>query len=85
MQVSHTKERLLGLDRGMHSLSAIIQFWCNYWCVISCIDGSPPVPNAPGAPMDIMIHDANRDYVIVSWKPPNTTIEGPILGYFVDK
>lgn len=56
-----------------------------YHCVISCIDARPPVPNAPGAPMDIMIHDANRDYVIVSWKPPNTTIEGPILGYFVDK
>lgn len=43
------------------------------------------MPNAPGAPMDMMIHDANRDYVIVSWKPPNTTTEGPILGYFVDK
>lgn len=49
------------------------------------VDGPPPVPNAPGAPMDIKIHDANRDYVIVSWKPPNTTTEGPILGYFVDK
>uniref|UniRef100_A0A8C2WUA0 Myomesin 2 n=1 Tax=Cyclopterus lumpus TaxID=8103 RepID=A0A8C2WUA0_CYCLU len=48
-------------------------------------DGPPPVTGAPGAPMDIKIHDANRDYVIVSWKPPNTTTEGPILGYFVDK
>uniref|UniRef100_A0A7N6BKC1 Myomesin 2a n=1 Tax=Anabas testudineus TaxID=64144 RepID=A0A7N6BKC1_ANATE len=46
---------------------------------------SVAVPAAPGAPMDIKIHDANRDYVIVSWKPPNTTTEGPILGYFVDK
>uniref|UniRef100_A0A8C7SV18 Myomesin 2 n=1 Tax=Oncorhynchus mykiss TaxID=8022 RepID=A0A8C7SV18_ONCMY len=43
------------------------------------------VPGAPGAPMDIKIHDANRDYVIVSWKPPNTTTEGPIIGYFVDR
>uniref|UniRef100_A0A8C7LHA5 Myomesin 2 n=1 Tax=Oncorhynchus kisutch TaxID=8019 RepID=A0A8C7LHA5_ONCKI len=47
--------------------------------------GPPPVPGAPGAPMDIKIHDANRDYVIVSWKPPNTTTEGPIIGYFVDR
>ncbi|TNN55141.1 Myomesin-2 [Liparis tanakae] len=46
---------------------------------------SVSVAGAPGAPMDIKIHDANRDYVIVSWKPPNTTTEGPILGYFVDK
>ncbi|TRY90324.1 hypothetical protein DNTS_018623, partial [Danionella cerebrum] len=48
-------------------------------------DGPPPVPRAPGAPMDLKIHDANRDYVIVSWKPPNTTTEGPIIGYFVDR
>ncbi|KAI4900076.1 hypothetical protein NFI96_019252 [Prochilodus magdalenae] len=48
-------------------------------------DGPSPVPLAPGAPMDIKIHDANRDYVIVSWKPPNTTTEGPIIGYFVDR
>ncbi|CAB1338542.1 unnamed protein product [Coregonus sp. 'balchen'] len=48
-------------------------------------NGPPPVPGAPGAPMDIKIHDANRDYVIVSWKPPNTTTEGPIIGYFVDR
>uniref|UniRef100_A0A674F2I6 Myomesin 2 n=1 Tax=Salmo trutta TaxID=8032 RepID=A0A674F2I6_SALTR len=47
--------------------------------------GPPPVPGSPGAPMDIKIHDANRDYVIVSWKPPNTTTEGPIIGYFVDR
>ncbi|XP_056617305.1 myomesin-2 [Triplophysa dalaica] len=48
-------------------------------------DGPPPVPQAPGAPMDLKIHDANRDYVILSWKPPNTTTEGPIVGYFVDR
>ncbi|XP_010887247.2 myomesin-2 isoform X1 [Esox lucius] len=52
---------------------------------VSCADGPPPMPGAPGAPMDIKIHDANRDYVIVSWKPPNTTTEGPIIGYFVDR
>jgi len=57
----------------------------NFTPLASCIDGPPPVPTAPGAPMDIKIHDANIDYVIVSWKPPNTTTEGPILGYFVDK
>uniref|UniRef100_A0A3P8YV84 Myomesin 2a n=1 Tax=Esox lucius TaxID=8010 RepID=A0A3P8YV84_ESOLU len=49
------------------------------------VHGPPPMPGAPGAPMDIKIHDANRDYVIVSWKPPNTTTEGPIIGYFVDR
>lgn len=35
--------------------------------------------------MDVKCHDANRDYVIVTWKPPNTISESPVIGYFVDK
>ncbi|XP_055969960.1 myomesin-2 isoform X2 [Sorex fumeus] len=48
-------------------------------------DADPLVTGAPGAPMDLQCHDANQDYVIVSWKPPNTTNESPVLGYFVDR
>ncbi|MEJ1274211.1 hypothetical protein NN561_005091 [Cricetulus griseus] len=48
-------------------------------------DADPLVTGAPGAPMDLQCHDANRDYVIVTWKPPNTTTESPVIGYFIDK
>uniref|UniRef100_A0A8D1UD62 Myomesin 2 n=2 Tax=Sus scrofa TaxID=9823 RepID=A0A8D1UD62_PIG len=48
-------------------------------------DADPLVMGAPGAPMDVHCHDANRDYVIVTWKPPNTTKESPVLGYFIDR
>lgn len=48
-------------------------------------DADPLVTGAPGAPMDVHCHDANRDYVIVTWKPPNTTSEGAVIGYFVDR
>ena len=48
-------------------------------------DADPLVAGAPGAPMDVQCHDANRDYVIVTWKPPNTTTESPVIGYFVDR
>lgn len=48
-------------------------------------DADPLVTGAPGAPMDLRCHDANRDYVIVTWKPPNTTTESPVIGYFVDR
>ncbi|KAG7492958.1 hypothetical protein MATL_G00020940 [Megalops atlanticus] len=48
-------------------------------------DAAVPVAGAPGAPMDIKVRDANRDYVFLTWKPPNTTTEGPIIGYFVDR
>ncbi|XP_054576316.1 myomesin-2 [Eptesicus fuscus] len=48
-------------------------------------DADPLVTGAPGAPMDVRCHDANRDYVIVTWKPPNTTSEGAVIGYFIDR
>ncbi|XP_051528125.1 myomesin-2 isoform X3 [Myxocyprinus asiaticus] len=48
-------------------------------------DAAPTVAGAPGAPMDVTASDANADYVLVSWKPPNTTNEAPITGYFVDR
>uniref|UniRef100_A0A8D0BE47 Myomesin 2 n=1 Tax=Salvator merianae TaxID=96440 RepID=A0A8D0BE47_SALMN len=48
-------------------------------------DADVLVMGAPGAPMDVKCHDANRDYVIVTWKPPNTTHEAPVIGYFVDR
>uniref|UniRef100_A0A8C1DHL3 Myomesin 2a n=1 Tax=Cyprinus carpio carpio TaxID=630221 RepID=A0A8C1DHL3_CYPCA len=46
---------------------------------------TPTVAGAPGAPMDVAVFDVNADYVLVSWKPPNTTHEAPITGYFVDR
>ncbi|KAM3877509.1 myomesin-2 [Diretmus argenteus] len=73
-------------DEGLYTLRMVTKGGsAEHSAFISVTDGPPPVPGAPGAPMDIKIHDANRDYVITSWKPPNTTTEGPILGYFVDK
>uniref|UniRef100_A0A3Q3E830 Myomesin 2 n=1 Tax=Labrus bergylta TaxID=56723 RepID=A0A3Q3E830_9LABR len=73
-------------DEGLYTLRMVTKGGsAEHSAFVSVSDGPPPVPLAPGAPMDIKIHDANRDYVIVSWKPPNTTTEGPILGYFVDK
>uniref|UniRef100_A0A3B3UX90 Myomesin 2a n=1 Tax=Poecilia latipinna TaxID=48699 RepID=A0A3B3UX90_9TELE len=73
-------------DEGLYTLRMVTKGGiAEHSAFVSVADGPPPVPSAPGAPMDIKIHDANRDYVIVSWKPPNTTTEGPIIGYFVDK
>ena len=48
-------------------------------------DAAPSVAGAPGAPMDVKASDANKDYVMVTWKPPNITTEGAIKGYFVDR
>ncbi|MFT7805678.1 myomesin-2 [Arapaima gigas] len=73
-------------DEGLYTLRMVTKGGTAQHCAYIFVeDAPPPVPKAPGAPMDIKIHDANRDYVIVSWKPPNTTTEGPIIGYFVDR
>lgn len=48
-------------------------------------DATPPVAGAPGAPMSVKVFDVNSDYVLVSWKPPNTVDEAPVSGYFVDR
>ncbi|XP_065097676.1 myomesin-2 isoform X1 [Paramisgurnus dabryanus] len=48
-------------------------------------DAPPAVAGAPGAPMDVIVTDVNADYALVSWKPPNTTHEAAITGYFVDR
>ncbi|KAG7462769.1 hypothetical protein MATL_G00188190 [Megalops atlanticus] len=73
-------------DEGLYTLRMVTKGGtAEHIAYVFVQDGPPPVPGAPGAPMDIKIHDANRDYVIVSWKPPNTTTEGPIIGYFVDR
>lgn len=57
----------------------------NQFILICGPDADALIAGAPGAPMDVKCHDANRDYVIVTWKPPNTTSESPVIGYFVDK
>ncbi|XP_028828618.1 myomesin-2 isoform X2 [Denticeps clupeoides] len=48
-------------------------------------DAVPNVAGSPGAPMDVKATDVNKDYVLVTWKPPNITTEAAIKGYFVDR
>lgn len=40
---------------------------------------------APGAPLDVRCLDANKDYIIVTWKQPAVEGGNAILGYFVDR
>ncbi|KAG7231160.1 hypothetical protein INR49_011991 [Caranx melampygus] len=43
------------------------------------------VQGAPGAPLDVRCLDANKDYIIVTWKQPAVDGGDAILGYFVDR
>uniref|UniRef100_A0AAR2K4Q9 Myomesin-1 n=1 Tax=Pygocentrus nattereri TaxID=42514 RepID=A0AAR2K4Q9_PYGNA len=49
------------------------------------LDTDAEVAGAPGAPLDVCCQDANKDYVIVTWKQPAVDGGNSILGYFVDR
>uniref|UniRef100_A0A8C8AYK6 Myomesin 2 n=1 Tax=Otus sunia TaxID=257818 RepID=A0A8C8AYK6_9STRI len=73
-------------DEGLYTLRMVTKGGVSeYSAYLFVRDADALIAGAPGAPMDVKCHDANRDYVIVTWKPPNTTTESPVIGYFVDK
>uniref|UniRef100_G1M7N3 Myomesin 2 n=1 Tax=Ailuropoda melanoleuca TaxID=9646 RepID=G1M7N3_AILME len=73
-------------DEGLYTLRIVSRGGISEHSAFMFVrDADPLVTGAPGAPMDLQCHDANRDYVIVTWKPPNTTTESPVIGYFIDR
>uniref|UniRef100_A0A670IYA9 Myomesin 2 n=1 Tax=Podarcis muralis TaxID=64176 RepID=A0A670IYA9_PODMU len=73
-------------DEGLYTLRLVSKGGVSeYSAFLFVRDADALVMGAPGAPMDVKCYDANRDYVIVTWKPPNTTHEAPVIGYFVDR
>lgn len=49
------------------------------------LDADAEIEGAPGAPLDVRCLDANKDYIIVTWKQPAVDGGNSILGYFVDR
>ncbi|XP_003984609.5 myomesin-2 isoform X1 [Felis catus] len=73
-------------DEGLYTLRIVSRGGISeHSAFLFVCDADPLVTGAPGAPMDLRCYDANRDYVIVTWKPPNTTMESPVIGYFIDR
>ncbi|XP_056421653.1 myomesin-2 isoform X2 [Hyla sarda] len=73
-------------DEGLYTVRMVTRGGVNQHSgFLFVADAAALVAGAPGAPMDVECYDANKDYVIVTWKPPNTASEAPVIGYFVDK
>ena len=51
----------------------------------SYADTEVEVEGVPVAPLDVHCHDANKDYVVVTWKQPAVEGSSPILGYYIDR
>lgn len=48
-------------------------------------DADVEVEGVPVAPLDVRCHDANKDYVVVTWKQPAVEGSSSVLGYFIDR
>lgn len=53
--------------------------------ILCVLDADAEFEGGPGAPLDVRCLDANKDYIIVTWKQPAVDGGDSILGYFVDR
>uniref|UniRef100_A0A8D2JJF5 Myomesin-1 n=1 Tax=Varanus komodoensis TaxID=61221 RepID=A0A8D2JJF5_VARKO len=73
-------------DEGLYTLRVIMgDYYEEYSAYVFVRDADAEIPGAPGAPLDVQCLDANKDYVIISWKQPAVDGGSPVLGYFIDK
>ncbi|TRY58876.1 hypothetical protein DNTS_027465, partial [Danionella cerebrum] len=73
-------------DEGLYTLRVITKSsFETHSAYVFVRDSEADVAGAPGAPLDVHCLDANKDYVIVSWKQPAVDGGSAILGYFVDR
>ncbi|XP_070961414.1 myomesin-1-like isoform X1 [Oncorhynchus clarkii lewisi] len=73
-------------DEGLYTLRITTKSkYETYSAYVFVRDADAEVEGAPGAPLDVKCQDANKDYVIVTWKQPAVDGGSSILGYFVDR
>uniref|UniRef100_A0A3B3B6Q7 Myomesin 1b n=1 Tax=Oryzias melastigma TaxID=30732 RepID=A0A3B3B6Q7_ORYME len=71
-------------DEGLYTLRVITKSGYETYSAYVFVRADAEVEGAPGAPLDVRCLDANKDYIIVSWKQPAIDGGNPIVGYFVD-
>ncbi|XP_014884020.1 M-protein, striated muscle isoform X1 [Poecilia latipinna] len=73
-------------DEGLYTLRVATKSgYETYSAYVFVKDADAEVEGAPGAPLDVRCLDANKDYIIVTWKQPAVEGGNAILGYFVDR
>ncbi|XP_074550134.1 myomesin-1 [Halichoeres trimaculatus] len=73
-------------DEGLYTLRVTTKSgYETYSAYVFVRDADAEVEGAPGAPLDVRCLDANKDYIIVTWKQPAIDRGDAILGYFVDR
>uniref|UniRef100_A0A3B5R8E5 Myomesin 1 n=1 Tax=Xiphophorus maculatus TaxID=8083 RepID=A0A3B5R8E5_XIPMA len=73
-------------DEGLYTLRVATKSGYETYSAYAFVkDADAEVEGAPGAPLDVRCLDANKDYIIVTWKQPAVEGGNAILGYFVDR
>ncbi|XP_039206961.1 myomesin-1 isoform X3 [Crotalus tigris] len=73
-------------DEGLYTLRVTMgDYYEEYSAYVFVQDAEADIAGVPGSPLDVKCLDANKDYVIISWKQPAVDGGHPILGYFIDK
>ncbi|XP_060730165.1 M-protein, striated muscle isoform X1 [Tachysurus vachellii] len=73
-------------DEGLYTLRVITKSgYETHSAYVFVRDSDAEVAGAPGAPLDVFCQEANKDYVIVTWKQPAVDGSSAVLGYFVDR
>ncbi|XP_066537025.1 myomesin-1 [Hoplias malabaricus] len=73
-------------DEGLYTLRVITKSgYETHSAYVFVRDADAEVEGAPGAPLDVCCQEANKDYVIVTWKQPAVDGGSSVIGYFVDR
>nr|XP_046264897.1 myomesin 1a (skelemin) isoform X3 [Scatophagus argus] len=73
-------------DEGMYTLRVNTKSgFDTYSAYVFVRDADVEVEGVPVAPLDVRCHDANKDYVVVTWKQPAVEGSSSILGYYIDR
>ncbi|KAL4838734.1 hypothetical protein H8958_011536 [Nasalis larvatus] len=73
-------------DEGLYTIRARMgEYYEQYSAYVFVRDADAEIEGAPAAPLDVKCLEANKDYIIISWKQPAVDGGSPILGYFIDK
>ncbi|XP_075389018.1 myomesin-1 isoform X2 [Tenrec ecaudatus] len=73
-------------DEGLYTVRVRMgDYYEQYSAYVFVRDADAEIKGAPASPLDVLCLDANKDYIIISWKQPAVDGGSPILGYFIDK
>ncbi|KAH0504163.1 Myomesin-1 [Microtus ochrogaster] len=85
-QATLTFSHLNKEDEGLYTIRVRMgEYYEQYSAYVFVRDADAEIEGAPAAPLDVVPLDANKDYIIISWKQPAVDGGSPILGYFIDK